>query len=260
MSSVTKRITEIKQPHGGYLRPSLMSSTQIEDGVTLAPIENIHHTVVGLSVEYLTRFMMTHSVETAFRISLSGAVSAYMLGQKDAIHEAEYYLSLIRNLDDDSIIGACKLTTFDVWARAPLNAFFAKKAVDTNPNEQTINNIRIMVCRSLDFWKQYGPIKNIGFTFEPNGYTDTVTCGDADFLTYDTLWDFKVSKNKISSQNTLQLVMYWIMGKHSGNPQFNGVNNIGIFNPRLNMVSTYDMRTMPEAVLHEIEREVIGYK
>jgi hypothetical protein len=35
-----------------------------------------------------------------------------------------------------------------------------------------------------------------GFTFE-GGYTDTVSKGDGDLTTADTLWDFKVSKAKV---------------------------------------------------------------
>ena len=54
------------------------------------------------------------------------------------------------------------------------------------------------------------------FTFEPTGYTKIVNAGDGDFLTKDTLWDFKVSKSKIDRKQTLQILMYWIMGKHSG--------------------------------------------
>ena len=52
-----------------------------------------------------------------------------------------------------------------------------------------------MIERSILFFKQYGPITKEGFTFE-GGYTKNISTGDGDFLTRDTLWDFKVSKNK----------------------------------------------------------------
>ncbi|KRK10190.1 hypothetical protein FD11_GL002144 [Ligilactobacillus pobuzihii E100301 = KCTC 13174] len=50
-----------------------------------------------------------------------------------------------------------------------------------------------MVQLSLNFFEQYGPKKVDGFTFE-GGYTDLITSGDGDFITEDTLWDFKVSR------------------------------------------------------------------
>ena len=79
-----------------------------------------------------------------------------------------------------------------------MGAFNAKGAVDTNPDSQTIENIRIMVNRSLEFWQKYGPVTVDGFTFEDEGYTETVDSGDGDYLTSDTMWDFKVSKSKLT--------------------------------------------------------------
>ena len=55
--------------------------------------------------------------------------------------------------------------------------------------------LRLWLKRSLAFWKEYGPITQDGFTFE-GGYTDIVSSGDGDYLTEDTLWDFKVSKEE----------------------------------------------------------------
>jgi hypothetical protein len=74
-----------------------------------------------------------------------------------------------------------------------------------------------------------------GFTFE-GGYTDTVSKGDGDLTTADTLWDFKVSKAKVKKEYTLQLLMYWRMGLHSVHPEFQGIKYLGIYNPRLNQV------------------------
>ena len=70
-----------------------------------------------------------------------------------------------------------------------------------------------------------------GFTFE-GGYTDIVSSGDGDYLTEDTLWDFKVSKEEPKSKYTLQLLMYYIMGCHSIHPEFQKIEKLGIFNPR----------------------------
>ena len=77
----------------------------------------------------------------------------------------------------------------------------AKKATDTNPDSYTIQNIQTMVKRSVAFWDKYGPIVKDGFTFEPYGYTQTVNSGDGDFLTRDTIWDFKVSKSKPTNRH-----------------------------------------------------------
>ena len=115
-----------------------------------------------------------------------------------------------------------------------------------------------MINRSLSFWKEYGPISKDCFTFE-GGYTDIISTGDGDYLTRDTLWDFKVSKKEPTSQHTLQLLVYYIMGMHSIYKEFNTVKKLGIYNPRMNKVYTIDIDTIPQQVIDEVSTEVIGY-
>lgn len=260
MSSVTERIKEVKQPRGGYIKPSTMSVIAIEDGRTLNEEENIHASVIGMAVDYLTRFMMGTEIKEAFKISIMGAGLASKITKKDRLGELTGYLKDIKGLDDTSIIYACKAVTFDVWFRNTIAAMMDKGADETNPDKKTIENIRILVERSVDFWKEYGPIEVDGFTFEDKGYTSTVDTGDGDFLTSDTLWDFKVSKAAPKSDHTLQLLMYYIMGKHSGKKEFMGITKIGIFNPRLNKVYQLDMTNVPGDVIKTVEKEVICYE
>ena len=116
-----------------------------------------------------------------------------------------------------------------------------------------------MVERSIAFWEKYGPITVDGFDFEPNGYTETVDTGDGDYLTEDTLWDFKVSKQKPTSKHTLQLLMYWIMGQHTGKAEFKNIKKLGFFNPRRNAVYIFPVELIPEKTIRTIEDEVICY-
>lgn len=259
MSSVTKRISEIKQPRGGYIKPSQLEVKVIDDGKVLFENENIHSSIIGMAVDYLTRLSMGTSANEAFSISLQGAMLASSLGIPDAMQIANDLLSNIRGVDDKSVISACKLTTFDVWYRNIAAALMAKNASDTNPNSYTIQNIQTMVKRSIAFWNIYGPIIKDGFTFEEYGYTKTVNSGDGDFLTQDTMWDFKVSKSKPTNKHTLQLLMYWIMGQHSGKPEFKDITNMGIFNPRLNTVYTLQISKVELATIKTVETEVICY-
>lgn len=258
MSTVTARINEIKQPKGGYIKLSQFSVEEIADGNILNISENIHPTVIGMAVDYLTRYMMGAKIEKAFEISLRGATIARDCGRN--VEETKQYLKHIKGLDDDSIINACKMVTFDVWYRnSPSIATTSKPASETNPDCDTIQNIRIMVERSMSFFKKYGPITKDGFTFETAGYTKTVNAGDGDFLTNDTLWDFKVSKSNPKSTNTLQVLMYWIMGQHSGKEEFKGIKKLGIFNPRLNKIYTLNIEDIPKEIIKTVESDVICY-
>lgn len=265
MSSVTKRIQEIKQPWGGYIKPSTFTTETFDDGKALGT-ENIHASIIGLAVDYLTRFMMGAPVTEAFKISIKGYKGRTLLAGKDAINrdkkkniDINSLLKQITSLDNDSIVAACKSCSYDVWFRNPMNAFLAKGADEINPDCVTINNVRIMVERSMFFWNKFGPIISDGFTFETKGYTKTVNTGDGDFLTSDTLWEFKVSKSKPTNKHTLQLLMYWIMGQHSEKPEFRNISHLGIFNPRLNTVHLLDVASIPQDVISAVEKDVICY-
>lgn len=265
MSSVTVRIKEVKQPRGGYIKQSQFAKFVYDDGNILGE-ENIHASIIGTAVDYLTRFMTETDVKEAFAIPIIGYMTRIgILGSKKIREDSrkgialEQLLDKIKGLDNNSIIAACQLCTYDVWKRNPLEAAMARGADEVMPDGQTIENIRIMVNRSISFWNKYGPVTVSGFTFEGGGYTETVDSGDGDYLTEDTLWDFKVSKSQPTSKHTLQLLMYWIMGQHSGKEEFKKLTHLGIFNPRLNTVYRLDMCSVPEEVIHTVEKEVIGY-
>lgn len=251
MTSVTNRITQIKQPRGGYLRPKEFSETVFHDGIELNPEESIHAILVGLAVDYLTRFMMGVSAEEAFRISLLGS-GIIMQGDK-----AKKFISQIKGLDDLSIINASRLVGYDVCKRVGPIGY--RPVEDIVADENTIFNIRTMVNRSLVFWERFGPIIKDGITFE-FGYTPTVTTGDGDYLTKDTLWDFKVSKHAPTNKHTLQLLMYYILGRQSIHMEFFDVTQLGIYNPRLNIVYLLEISMIDPSVLKEVAYDVVGVK
>ena len=279
MASVTARINQIKQPRGGFIKPSDMVVELQNDGIQLNHEENVHASIVGMSVDYLTRFMNGATLEDAFGISLRGAQMADSFGVKGSLSAALKMLHDIKGLDDASIVNASKLVTFDVWFRNPQAAMMSKTYKETNPDKATVENIRTMVNRSMSFFKKYGPVTKDGFTFEPvngkesdyqrmcetkkgswGGYTGTVESGDGDFLTKDTIWDFKVSKAPVKKEHTLQLLMYWRMGLHSIYPELWNIQYLGIYNPRLNTAYRIAVTDIPEDVIEEVEVSIIGYK
>lgn len=250
MGSVTRRAKEAKQPRGGYIPAKEFSVKTRDDGIELKQTENIHASLVGLAVDYLTRFMMGAPLEEAFEISLLGASIINKTGN------ARKLLKEIRCLDNRSITNACKLTGYDVCFRTGIGLYKPVQAIE--PDENTIFNVRTMVNRSINFWEEYGPIVESGFTFE-GGYTNIVSSGDGDYLTKDTLWDFKVSKYGPRSSHTLQLLMYYIMGCHTIKSGFKSLRYIGIFNPRLNSVYLLDITKINPEVIDEVSCVVIGY-
>lgn len=250
MLSVTERVYKIKQPRGGYLNKKEFTHIILDDGITLNEKENIHPMLIGLVVDYMSRFIMGAPKEEAFHISLAGAKIACDL------FNANKLLSKIHGLDSESITNACKMVGYDVCFRAGMNRY---KPVETiNPDMNTIENISTMLKRVSTFWKKYGPIVKHGFTFE-GAYTPIISSGDGDYLTHDTLWDFKVSKRDITPKYTLQLLVYYIMGKHSIHEEFKTIDNIGIYNPRTNTIYRIGVCNIPQETMNLVAKEIIGY-
>lgn len=254
--SVYARAQATKQPYGGYVRPRDMGNTFLgqnpSDGIDgLNPDEDVRSNLIGLAVDYLTRFMIGEKATEAFKVSLLGA---------SIIHEdqkASQLISRIKGLDKESVISAVKLSGYDVVYRYSV---FGYRQIDTiKPNDSTVENIITMVNRSLKFFERYGPCVLSGFDLE-GGYTEIVANGDGDYLTSDTLWDFKVSKNRYTSVQTLQLLIYWRMGLHSIHPEFKSVEYLGFYNPRTNYASRIWVERIPPDIIEKVEFEVIGYR
>ena len=159
-------------------------------------------------------------------------------------------------LDDLSITNACQLVGFDSAFRA--GPLFYRPVEKIIPDQATIANIRIMVERSLSFFKAFGPVTADGFTME-GAYTAIITTGDGDSLTKDTLWDFKVTTGKPNKDHTLQLLIYYLMGKRSIHLEFQTIEKLGIFNPRQNTIYQLPISEISDEVIKEVETVVIGY-
>lgn len=211
--------------------------------------ENVHPILVGIAVDYLTRFMSGTPVSKAFATSYCGALSI--------LEDPDFYGMQIKGLDGCSIIAAIRLAGFDTIYRTGRKSYRPVEGIE--PNTATIENVRSMVETGSEFLKQYGPVISDGLTFE-GGYTDTVQTGDGDFMTADTLWDFKCRVKPPTKEETLQIVMYWLMGLHSvHSDRCRNIRHLIFFNPRLGNIYTLDVTDISAEILHEIEITVIGY-
>ena len=258
MSSVTQRIQAITQPRGGYVPPRTMDMQQLDDG-NPTPLdhkrENLHPSLVGTAVDYLTRMATGASSWDAFRVSLKGA---RILGGTD-LQNATSWVEQIGagGLDTGTIALACQLSAYDTVYRAGVSAYDPRR--QSIPDALTCEHIEIMVRRAITVFAQYGGVTLDGFTFL-GGYTDLVDSGDGDFLTDDTLWDMKVSVSGPKPKDTMQLLMYYLMGKRTGEFKFEGLTHIGVLNPRLNNTHRIKVADIPQKVIAGVSSDVIGYQ
>ncbi len=271
MASVTQRINEIEQPRGGYVKLSEFEKIQLNDGVTLNAHENISAPLMGTAVDHFARLLVSgKTVGQVYNdLILRGVLLAEAcykeshgaIGIKDAFEITKLLMGKIRGSDDESLTAILKLATFELWYRNPQAALRAGSYEAVKPDKATLQNFLTFGRRSKAFFEEYGPVTATGFTFEPSGYTETVDAGDGDYLTADTLWDMKLYRpsTKISKYDTLQVLMYWIMGQHSGQKIFKRVRKIGLYNPRQNVAYMLDVAKIPPEIIREVEEKVICF-
>ena len=145
MSSVTQRIKEINQPRGGYINPRSLHYVDLDDGIKLIETENIQASIVGLAVDYLSRFVLGAPAEDAFSISLLGA---RIIGDE---HRAFKLLKKISCLNRRSIIAACKLVGYDVCYRASPFQYRPVQAI--KPDKFTIKTFKPWLKGASSFLK-----------------------------------------------------------------------------------------------------------
>ena len=248
--SVTHRIKDIRQPRLGYIPVANLNPIKYFDWHRIEKIDSYYKPIQGMAVDYLTRFMNGTSKQRAFQISLIGAE---IVGELD---NASKLLDTIKGLDEKSILATCQLVGYDVAVRRGPKYFTSVEKI--TPNKKVIHNIIVLVNRSLSFFKKIGPVVLDGFTFE-GGYNEIIDKGDGDYLTADTLWDFKVSEAKPEISHTLQVLVYYILGIHSIHKEFQTIKKLGIYNPILNTAYTISLSDISDEIFYSVSRDVIGY-
>lgn len=266
--SVTQRIRGvpeahikgIRQPQGGYLPIELFHSKELDDGgIEVLGPENISPGIVGLAVDYLTRFQFTNNAEMSFPVARKGMEKLLELYEIDERKYFDELMNKIEGVDDTSIVAACRLAGFDSVFRAGRYS----PVREILPDKTTISNIKRMVKRCEIFVHDKSILDDDivwGPTFQ-GGYTDTVSYGDADFCTAFFMCDIKTSEKPPGKNDTLQVLMYLLLARHAAN-DFNGFRYLSIlalFNARTNIEYSLDLFEVDEKIQHEVEYDIIGY-
>lgn len=280
----------ITQPRGGYIQFKDFQEEIFEDEEMIdGSNENISAALVGLTVDYLTRYLLSKDKEKAFDISYKGysildKYVTFMNKQIDKINKlglgqdpkytinssyeeiastdwTKVYDKLMSRLDlelsDLCISSAAKLSGFDVAYRRGPQFFTGIRNI--NPDPTTIEHIRKLTQRTLAIIKSYGELIDSGFDF-PKAYTKQIVNGDADYLTEDTLWDLKVIKGRFNKAHTIQLLLYWRLGMKSDPEKYSKVKYIGIISPRHNKAYRYNVSQIPQEFIDFLDYKAIGYK
>lgn len=253
MTTLQHRIKQIEQPNGGYLVKGFFKKTFLEDNEMLGN-ENISPVIVSAAVIRLAQRMNGATQREAFATSVQGfLVKRRLKNLRNNDELAEF--AGIDDLSDESIIKACKLCAYDLWANNPKLAEKTPGPENVNPDYETIQNIRIMVARCTHFFRNIEPIADMNFNFA-GAYTDKITSGKGEYLSQDgSMWIVKPSKDCLTKENRLEILTQYVMFNRIHEDE---IKKIGIFNPRNNEV--YSVDTTLNLPIKLVEAEVVGYE
>lgn len=256
-ASVTGILANIKQPRGGYLPLSNFDIESHCDDLRVVGDYNIAPSLVGLAVDYGTRIALGNDPEETFKVA---TVGAGMVGASDVAESliADIDAAGLKSgeIDEKSVVSLCKLSGFDSAFRAGASAY--RPVSEINPDRQTIEDIGNLILRTKAFFDASAEPVIAGFTFE-GAYTDDAGASDGDYICGNTLWDLKVSKNEPTIKNTMQVLLYYLMGLRSSKDGFKAVTRIGLFNPWLQKSWSISVLDLDESFLSMVENDILGY-
>lgn len=276
MTTATQAVRSAKQPRGGYVPPKMMvimdfADDEYRDELVLGMSrEKSQPAIVGVVVDYLTRFMLESRIGMDTTAMKWDRVPRH--GIRNDIHmlsEEEYckVKERVQGLDADSVDAMFMLTAWDTMYRAGIEI-----DPDTlHPDEVTTDHVIRMVAKALEMLGD-GEVA-IGPTFI-GGMPDGIQSADADFIRDGWLVDMKVSKKEAPDiTQTLQLAVYYIMGKMviegRGNPPgmghfntyrdaFRNMHGVEILNPRCGVMWRLLMKEVPDETIEAIIGDVMG--
>lgn len=253
--TVKQRAKNYEQPVDGFLPINEMQRQKLNPSKIYVryDLRNGIAQYVGMTVDYLTRFLITGDIKKAFEISFKGAYNA---GKK--LEAEELFSRINTRMDDDSIINALKLTTFDSYYRTGKVEEYNTETIADIITPLEIDAVREMVVDTVSYLRKHENIM-CGVEF-PGAFTETVGRGDADFVASNILFDLKCIKGYPNKIDTLQLLIYYFLAKHSTNTLLNCIDQIGIINPRRNEVYLQQISKLNPTMLCTIEKDVVGYK
>lgn len=262
MASVTSIINSDRYKDNKLVSVSLFKEEVFKNGSYLYTNENLEERLIGAVVDNILRVYVC--MENGYKRNIDCIYKAfetsfsYINNIKNRVNECNCIVDIMSKskfLDDEFIKCACKLVAYSFTVSRKDGKYF--KDENNVPDSKTIERIRNLVNNGIDFIKMYGPVIGFDLSFE-GGYTNSVSNGRADYLMEDCLWDLKVYRSDISCKDSLQLVLYYLLGLRSiHREKYLRVKKLGIYNPKKCKIYTVNIEDIDKSILENIEKTII---
>lgn len=278
MNSIKDRAVEAEQPEGGYLKVTDFDRFDLADGKGAVSVSDVPAAYVARAVDGLSRMALEGERADVFYKYMRGASRAEDCGRAGSIRAAKGLKDGIAGMDDESIRNACRIASFGDWLVDPAAAEDGPGPDAVEPGDASVEAIRVMAARMGAFFDRYGQPEEREFSFEPadgdsmgyvsmtmggggtwGGYTVSAACGNGDYISGDTMWLVKADGSEVTEADTLELLMWAVMGVKSGQSKYQAVKRMGILEPGTGTAYTMSMDAVPADVLEAVCGNVLGY-
>lgn len=270
--SVTAFVSKLKIGQNFSLFKWLIKEENIvENGVQLINLqESISPSIMGLTVDYLTRLSLGQNKEEVLFVSqygcelLEGIIwrnlnfsTPSQISNLISAEKLTFFKQLINYYDQNFLQVDNSLSLKNALLVAKLSLYDAiGRALYTNihPQEITLDALTHdvivqLVQRNLVILKKENNVVcTLNFTPDHthHPFKKKIKSGDGDFYDDDFVWDLKVSSKKPSNKDFIQVMVYFLLGLNSSLwEKFKKISNIGIINPRLNKVYKVAIKDIP---------------
>ena len=285
MNSVTDIIKIIDQPYGGLLPISKFVESRVDDsyGTLICSMQPLY---VGKTIDSALHLLVGKEPEKVLADALKGyntrveALANKYRNPAESESQLELYiqqedikkhvdvahmLSVIREAVEKTDVVTVLNETYGIIQYEEWNTRLSTKYnfASINDTIKTVpkgdmKKLYIMLYRTLK-WLQRYDYRVQDFKFYPDGYTDTVQYGVGDFICNNIMFDVKCTKNKPTSQNTVQILVYYCMGLRSNNKLYKHIKQIGLYSPITNTEWIMDVKDIPVESIQYIN-DIIGEK
>ena len=249
MASVKNILADIHQPKNGLLPISIFERNRFNDVNSLTKIPQKMEKIVFSTVNCLVRFFLKRDAASAFENSFLGA--SFIREE----NKAQSLAKKVTGLDDTSIIAAMHLANYEDC----LKSVTEYRVLDEKEiTSDIIKNIKVLFNRIMSFMARYGSKIIYNHTLE-GGYTDAVDTGTIPFVTNESILLLSFSENEPSIEETLELLIYYVMSKHSIYPTLKEVKYVSFYNPITNTFFKCNAPLISGTAVSLIEEKVLKY-
>ena len=236
-----------------------------QDNISLnSTDENTSSTMISITTNYLTRYLLLKEMNNSKLSEIECKEKAFLIPKKGSqiSNKEEEFNDLLKKInaknyeiDNETVINAMQISnfTFFYW----IDDFKYEKIKEANPDKETINNIKIMIQRSVSFFKNHDFYECSLLFDDAFQYTKCITKADANFMSKKTLWNFTIEKEMKKEKNHLiKLLTYYSLSKkirNSENSIYKDLDSVGVFNPWLNVCFFWKIKDIDKNLICEID-------